>query len=85
MEDLETNPLPNSYIIKVEDIELADNLVNSIKTLDGVEEVKYYKDIIDKLLNFASYIRIGGMIIIAAKFDKPPKNDRLTVQIAPER
>lgn len=65
LEDLETNPLPNSYIIKVEDIELADNLVNSIKTLDGVEEVKYYKDIIDKLLNFASYIRIGGMIIIA--------------------
>jgi cell division transport system permease protein len=65
LEDLETNPLPNSYIIKVEDIELADNLVNSIKTLDGVEEVKYYKDIIDRLLNFASYIRIGGMIIIA--------------------
>ncbi len=65
LEDLETNPLPNSYIIKVEDIELADNLVNSIKTLDGVEEVKYYKDIIDRLLSFASYIRIGGIIIIS--------------------
>lgn len=65
LEDLETNPLPNSYIIKVQDLELAENLVNSIKTLDGVEEVKYYKDIIDRLLTFANYIRIGGMIIIA--------------------
>lgn len=65
LEDLETNPLPNSYIIKAQDLELAENLVNSIKTLDGVEEVKYYKDIIDRLLTFANYIRIGGMIIIA--------------------
>jgi len=59
------NPLPNSYIIQVEDIEYAENVVNSIKTLDGVEEVKYDKDVIDKLLVFADYIRLGGIIVIA--------------------
>ncbi len=59
----EKNPLPDSYIIKVNDIELAEDLVNTIKTLDGVDEVKYYKDVIDKLLLFAGYIRIGGIII----------------------
>lgn len=59
------NPLPNSYIIQVEDIEYAENVVNSIKTLDGVEEVKYDKDVIDKLLIFANYIRVGGIIVIA--------------------
>ncbi len=64
LEGLEENPLPDSYIIKVNDIELAENLVNAVKTLDGVEEVKYYKDVIDKLLVFAGYIRIGGIVII---------------------
>lgn len=61
----EKNPLPNSYIIKVKDLEYADNVVKSIKTLDGVEEVKYDKDVIDKLVAFADYIRIGGIAIIA--------------------
>lgn len=64
LDGLEENPLPDSYIIKVNDIELAENLVNAVKTLDGVEEVKYYKDVIDKLLIFAGYIRIGGIVII---------------------
>ncbi len=64
LEGLETNPLPDSYIIKVNDIEYADVLVNDVKTLDGVEEVKYYKDVIDKLLIFAGYIQFGGILII---------------------
>jgi len=59
------NPLPDSYIIQVENLEYAENIVNSIKTLDGVEEVKYDKDVIDKLIMFADYIRFGGIIIIA--------------------
>lgn len=61
----EKNPLPNSYIIKIKDLEYADNVVNSVKTLDGVEEVKYDKDVIDKLVTFADYIRLGGIAIIA--------------------
>lgn len=58
------NPLPDSYIIQVEDIKYADAVVNSLKTLDGIEEVKYDKDVIDKLLLVANYIRYGGLIII---------------------
>lgn len=66
LEGLETNPLPDSYLIKVNDIEQADELVESVRTLNGVEEVKYYKDVIDKLLIFASYIQTGGVGIIGA-------------------
>ena len=58
------NPLPDSYIIKVEDIKYAENVVNSIKTLDGVEKVKYDKDVIDKLMIVANYIRLGGVATI---------------------
>jgi cell division transport system permease protein len=59
------NPLPNSYVIKLEGIEFAENVVNSIKGLDGVEEVKYDKDVINKLVTFADYIRLGGIVLIA--------------------
>ena len=58
------NPLPDSYIIQVEDIKYAENVVKSLKTLDGIEEVKYDKDVIDKLLIVANYIRFGGLIVI---------------------
>lgn len=58
------NPLPNSYIIKVEEIKYAENVVNSLKGLDGVEKVQYDKEVIDKLLMIADYIRVGGIVII---------------------
>lgn len=60
----EKNPLPDSYIIQLEDIKYADNVVNMLKTLDGIEKVKYDKDVIDKLITFADYIRLGGIIVI---------------------
>ncbi|MBV1817576.1 permease-like cell division protein FtsX [Anaerosalibacter bizertensis] len=64
LEGLEENPLPNSYIIQLEDIEYADAVVENIKGMKGIEEVKYYRDIIEKLLSTANYIRITGIIII---------------------
>lgn len=60
----EENPLPNSYIIQLNDIEHADRVVDSVKSMDGVEKVRYYKEIIDKLMVFANYIRLGGLIVI---------------------
>lgn len=66
LEGLETNPLPNSYIIKLNDIEYADIVVDKLNEMDGIEGIRYYKDIIDKLMSFASYVRIGGIVIIGA-------------------
>lgn len=66
LEGLEdNNPLPDSYVVKIEAIEYADDVVNSIKALDGVEKVQYDKEVIDKLLLVAEYIKMGGMVIIA--------------------
>ena len=59
-----TDALPNSYIIQLKNIEYADIVVDKIKDLKGVEGVKYYKDIIEKLMLVANTIRIGGIIII---------------------
>lgn len=48
LEGLETNPLPNSYIVKLKDIEYAEEVVNKISELNGVEGVNYYQDLIEK-------------------------------------
>ncbi|WP_208975278.1 permease-like cell division protein FtsX [Proteiniborus ethanoligenes] len=64
LEGLEENPLPNSYILQLEAIEYANPVVNRLKGLKGIEEIKYYKDIVEKLMTVANYVRIGGLIII---------------------
>lgn len=64
LEGLEENPLPNSYIIQLQDIEYADLVVNQIKGLKSIEEIKYYKDIVEKLMSVANFVRIGGLVLI---------------------
>ncbi|MGF7058067.1 permease-like cell division protein FtsX [Brassicibacter mesophilus] len=65
LEGLEENPLPNSYIIQLSSIESTDNVVNQLKDLDGIERIKYYKDIVDKLIAVTHFVRIGGLLVIA--------------------
>lgn len=66
LEGLESdNPLPNSYIIQLKDIEYADAIVDEAKGMSGVEKVNYHKEIIDKLMLLANYLRLGGIGIIA--------------------
>jgi cell division transport system permease protein len=64
LEGLEENPLPNSYVIYLRDIRYAEHVVNRVKTFEGVEEVKYYQEIIEKLLSVILYIRNVGIAII---------------------
>ena len=64
LEGIGEDTLPDSYIIKLEDIQDTEKIVEAINTIDGVEKVKYHKEIIEKLTTLASYIRLGGVIII---------------------
>ncbi|MDD4565312.1 MAG: permease-like cell division protein FtsX [Eubacteriales bacterium] len=58
------NPLPNSLIIKVSELEKADATVTRLKTYDGIEDIKYYKDTVDQLLKITGFIQVGAMIVI---------------------
>lgn len=62
----ENNPLENSYEIQLKDIKYADEVVKGLNKIEGITKVNYYKDIIDKLMMFANYIRIGGIAIVGA-------------------
>ena len=65
LEELESNPLPNSYVVKLQNIEYTEQVIRQIKNIQGLEEVKYYKDVMDKLLKITKFIRLTGTIIIA--------------------
>ncbi len=64
LDGLEENPLPDSYIIYLEDIQYSTMVVNEIQSLENIEEVKFYKDIIDKLIGITNFIKIVGLVII---------------------
>jgi cell division transport system permease protein len=64
LEGLEENPLPNSFIVYLTDIYYSAQVVSTMSTLPGVEEVKSYQDIVETLLNFTEMMRKAGMIIM---------------------
>ena len=63
LDGLENNPFPNTYIINLKDVIYADSVVSQLKNLDGIEEVKYYKDLINRIIDLTSYIRNIGLVL----------------------
>jgi cell division transport system permease protein len=61
LEGLESNPLPDSFIITLSDIGFANYVVRNIQKQEGVEEVKYYQEIIERMMNIANMIRTVGL------------------------
>ncbi len=64
LDGLESNPLPNSYIVMLDDIHYAEYIVNSIEAYNGIEEVKYYQEVIQNIISITEAIRKVGIIII---------------------
>lgn len=64
LEGLVNNPLPNTYVVQLRDVSYASALIRQIEQKDGIEEVKYYKDIVEKLISTAEFIQLFGIIVI---------------------
>lgn len=64
LENLGDNPLPNSYIIHMDNIEAADKIVASLRDIEEIEDIRYYKEIIENMLRIASFIRSVGLVLI---------------------
>ncbi|WP_243190251.1 permease-like cell division protein FtsX [Clostridium faecium] len=55
------NPLPSSYIIRVNNPETIDNVLSKIKNSPGIEKIKDAREFIDKVTKFTdSATMIGG-------------------------
>lgn len=66
LEGLRINPLPNTYIVQLEDVSKSDEVIAKLETFEGVEDVQYYKDAVNSLIKIADFVkRVGaGLIII---------------------
>lgn len=64
LDGLVNNPLPNTYVVQLKDVSYSKSVVNKIEKTDGIEEVRYYNDLVEKLVNMADFIKTSGMILI---------------------
>lgn len=60
----DNNPLPNGYDIKVERPEQIKEIAQIIANIQGVENVRYGKEMVEKLFSLTKMIRTFGLIII---------------------
>lgn len=64
LEDLDPNPLQDSFKVKLSDPDQAKAIVAQIEELDGVEEVSSFQEIIENMIKLSKNVQIGGIIVI---------------------
>ena len=65
LDSLGENPLPASILINVDSLESAGEIAAYAGTLDGIEDVQYYRETVEKLTKITNFLQIGAMIIMA--------------------
>jgi len=65
LDSLGENPLPNSLLITVDSLESAGEVTDYVSSFDGIEDVKYYKETVEKLTTVTDFLQIACLIIMA--------------------
>ena len=65
LDGLADNPLPNSIVITVDNLEKSDQVAKEAEKITGAEDVSYYKDTVDKLLQATKGFQIAAVVIMA--------------------
>lgn len=58
------NPLPHSFIVKMENLDRSDQIVEELDAIEGITDTNYYKEAVDRLMRIANFVRIGGLVVI---------------------
>lgn len=64
LDTLDKNPLPNSILISVKDNKTAEGITEKAAEIKGVEDVRYYKETVEKLTRATEFIQLSAMIIM---------------------
>lgn len=65
LDSLGKNPLPASILISVESLDNAGEVAAYAGTLDGIEDIQYYQETVEKLTKITNFLQIGALIIMA--------------------
>ncbi|KLE14459.1 permease-like cell division protein FtsX [Clostridium sp. C8] len=61
--DLQNNPLPSSFIVKLENPEDANEITKAVEDMTGVENISNQQEMINAISSFVSGVRIAGLIL----------------------
>lgn len=64
LDSLGSNPLPASILISVDSLENAGSIATYAGTLDGIDDVQYYRETVEKLTKITNFLQIGALIIM---------------------
>lgn len=64
LDSLGDNPLPSSVLISVETLEDAGKIATYANSLDGVEDIQYYQETVEKLTSITDFLQIAALIIM---------------------
>ena len=64
LDSLGDNPLPNSVLVKVDNLSAANRVNSAAGKIAGVESTKYYKETVDKLTRVTNFMAIAAMVIM---------------------
>lgn len=65
LNSLGENPLPASLLISVKSIDQASAVSEYAGTLEGVEDIQYYRDTVEKLTSVTDFLQIGALVVMA--------------------
>lgn len=65
LDGLVDNPFPASIVITSANLDKEDEIVAQVKLMDGIEDIKYHQDVVDKILSITGYIQMGALVLIA--------------------
>ena len=61
LDNLPENPLPDSYTVNVIDKDAANSVAETAPGIEGVDDVFYYRDTIEKLAQISHFIEVGSI------------------------
>ena len=65
LDSLGENPLPSSVLISVDSLDNAGKIAEYAGSLDGVEDIQYYQETVDKLTEITNFLQLAALIIMA--------------------
>lgn len=65
LDSLGENPLPSSIIVTVSTLEEADSVYERVSQLEGVEDIKYNQETVNKLTKASHYLQVASMVVMA--------------------
>lgn len=64
LDNLDENPLPDSFMVYVDSPKAADIVAERAAEIEGVSDVTYYQDTINKLAKVTNFIELGSIIVM---------------------